>query len=107
MRLLIIPFFLFVSSYSSANNEHSGCMVADEVLPIGESRFIIDPAINTAEFGRDWRGYLVECRSEIVVQPGNGKLGSVVKKTKPVLVLSDVSEEFYEHLLLNVKNGND
>ena len=75
------------------------CLVKNEKLSVGESRWIADPTLKAMGAGRDWAGFRVVCRQTVKVISSTGKAGSVIKKGEPVLMMTEFSEDYFQHVV--------
>lgn len=101
LRLLIVVLMLSIqtASASGPDNHSLGCRVGDETIAVGETRWVHDPALLDVIESRDWQGYRVICRNTASLSNNNGALGSVITLGQPVLVLTEISDEFYEFVV--------
>jgi hypothetical protein len=110
MRLLTMVAFLLplvVVAGSGGGDKTSKptavCYINGEVLAVGQSRWVEDPALVSMGGSRDWHGFNVTCREMVTIQPSDGRPGEVIKVTGTALVLSELSEELFKMLT----NGKD
>ncbi|WP_232372047.1 hypothetical protein [Salinimonas iocasae] len=95
-------FLCGISVPAHANGDDSQrlqCLVNNEMLSVGESRWIADPTLKEMGAGRDWAGFRVVCRQTVKVIPSTGKAGSVIKKGEPVLMMTEFSEDYFQHVV--------
>ena len=82
----------------ATHSKEAGCEFRGEIIEVGQSKFVLDPQLVKEGVSRDWQGYLIRCTRE-VVQSGNQvsvAAGDVIELGKPILVLSELHEEYYE-----------
>lgn len=74
------------------------CQIGNDTLNIGDSMWVPDPALKEMGAGQDWSGFRVVCRASVKKAIPTGQPGSVVKTDSAVLVLSEISDDYYQHV---------
>jgi hypothetical protein len=107
MRRIIFLVLVVISclSYAAVGGDkpmrpyNSTCLAGDTYLEIGQSLWIADPQLEKMGAGKDWRGFRVVCRATIELSYNNGKPGSVIQRNGATLVLTEVSEDYYQQVI--------
>lgn len=120
LGLVVLPFFAIADGVKSSE---STCVHNGEPLPVGESIWVVDPhlakisadamrekgyseeAIAKEISRNDWVGYRLVCVKTFKASEGNDfkQAGDVLASTGVALVLNEYSDDFYQHVLKNVK----
>ncbi|WP_018984972.1 hypothetical protein [Salinimonas chungwhensis] len=89
-----------ISTQANGNDtQRLQCLVNSEKLSVGESRWIADPILKAMGAGRDWAGFRVVCRQTVKVIPSTGQAGSIIKMGEPVLMMTELSEDYFHHVV--------
>tara|TARA_E500000331_G_C16715304_1_gene479997 strand:+ start:176 stop:508 length:333 start_codon:yes stop_codon:yes gene_type:complete len=103
MKKYIAAAFLCGISISTQANgngtQRLHCLVNNEKLSVGEFRWIADPILKQMGAGMDWAGFRVVCRQAVSVMSSTGKAGSVIKMGEPVLMMTELSEDYFHHVV--------
>lgn len=120
LGLLILPFFALADGVEDSKPT---CMHDNKPLPVGESVWVVDPhlakisadamrkkgyseeAIAKEISRNDWVGYRLVCVKtfEANDEKNSKQAGDVLAPTGVALVLNEYSDDFYQHVLDNVR----
>lgn len=88
----------FFTSTSGAAEKSDYCEAGGQKLAVGSSLWIDDPFLSEMGAGKDWAGFRVVCRQQVKISANSSRPGGVVVKSEPVLVLSELSDDYHQHV---------
>lgn len=93
---LLVPLLISSNLYADDNF----CQWNGQTVAIGETIFVDDEILISADSSRDWSGFLLKCTKTIhPISTAKQKLiGDQLGLGKPVMVLAEVHEKFYNHV---------